>query len=278
MNAQAKIDWLSFTIPLPTPQYSGTDAAWEHVHELIRLNIGDVWSPIFDCGDWQVQQGRGVYQAARVDAKTEVRLSIGDVNADVYVECSGVACERVRSAGCFYDIFQCKEVRFSRIDLACDFDTNIDVEDIIRKGYKKSIKSRADYRTVQGDTTYIGSRKSERMLRVYRYHKPHPRSHLLRFEVEIKGDSAKQLAPQITESSCAEVCFSALKAFELRHELVANALATASPLKARQYDKAKKGRMRWLMTQVLPAIVKAHKEGDIDVSEWFETFVLPACE
>lgn len=274
-QALTKVDWLAFTIPMPAPSVIGSDEHWESVFDLMELNGADVWSPIWRGGDWEVEQGRGVYQFARVDAKSKIRLSIGDVNSDVYVEVSGQACDYVRGAGVFYEIFQQEAIRFSRIDLACDFESDVSVDEIIGKGYKASIKSRADYRTVQGDTTYVGSRKSERMLRVYRYHSPHPRSHLLRCEVELKGHTAKLIARQISESSVDEVCLQALKVFALRHELIASATARSSALPARAYDKAKKGRMRWLLTQVLPALVKAHKEGDIDARTWCEQHLFP---
>lgn len=276
--AMTKVDWLAFTIPMPSPFVNGSDETWEHVFYLIELNIGTVLTPILRTGNWEVQQGRGVYKSARVNTESKVRLSIGDVNADVYVEISGQACDIVRRMGCLYEILQCEEVRISRIDLAADFETTCSVDEIIVKGYKKSIKNRRDERTVQGDTTYIGSRKSERMLRVYRYHEPHPRSNLLRCEVELKGHTAKLIARQITETSCAAVVLSAVKVFDLQHSLIASATAQASALPSRAYDKARKGRMRWLMTQVLPALVKAHREGDIDVHAWCEAYLFPAVE
>lgn len=276
--AQCKVDWLSFTIPMPTPFAGGTDAIWEDAFKKIKLNIGDVWAPVFESGKWQLQNGRGAYRNARLNDQTKVRLSIGDVNADIYVEVSGQACQEIRRLGIFYDIFQEKAVRVCRIDLASDFECEYSVWDIIDNGYKASIKSRADYRTVQGDTAYIGSRKSERMLRIYRYHEPHPRAKFLRFEVEIKGDTARAIAPRVTASSCSEVALAALKSFGLKHSLPASACCEVSTLESHQYDKAKKGRMRWIMTQVLPALFRAHREGDIDARVFFETHLFSALE
>lgn len=260
-----KIDWISLTIPTNAPFVGGSDMVFQGVLELAVMVLPDVFAPISIIGEWEVQQGRGVYQFARMHTKTKIRLSFGDVNADIYLEISGQACDSIRGFTTLEKIFQAEDIRLSRVDLACDYETDLSVDLIIGKGYKATFKSRADWRTEDGDTTYIGSRKSERMLRVYRYHKPHPRSHLLRCEVELKGDAAKAIGRRIIASGETQACADALAIFDLQHELIRESIPTASPLRAAGSDKAKKGTARWFLKQVKPALLKAHKNGEFDV-------------
>lgn len=268
MNSYAKIDWISFTVATAAPFVSGTDMVWADVLKALHLNTDNVLTPITNVGEWEIEQGRGVYHSARVNTESKVRLSFGDVNSDIYVEISGQSCDYVRSVGILEKIFQHENIRFSRVDLATDYETDIHVEEIISKGYKTTFKSRADWRTEQGDTTYIGSRKSERMLRVYRYHPPHPRSHLLRCEVELKGDASKLAAKRIVEVGEVQACTDALAIFQLDHHLIQTTTAVASAFRASGADKVKRGTARWFLKQVKPALLKAHKNGEFDVRGW----------
>lgn len=277
-TAHMKVDWLRFSVPTASPFGGGSDFSFEGVLKLLDLALGEIAAPIFGIGDWQLQRGRGVYQHSRMNTQNKVVVSWGDVNACIDVDCSGQACEEMRSAGAFYDLLQEENMRVSRIDLASDFETDLDVSSIIAKGYNASYKTTKVERSPKGDTTNIGARKSERMLRVYRYHPPHPRSKFLRFEVEIKGRTARTIAPRITVETLVEVCASALAVFGLKHTLVSSAVGEVSALPTHPYDKANSGRMRWLMTQVLPALVKAHQQGDINAREWCETHLFSALE
>ena len=69
-----------------------------------------------------------------------------------------------------------------------------------------------------GETCYVGSQKSDRYARVYRYNPPHPRADLLRIEHVFRRDYAKKVAAEVINSSVEAIAASAGLAFGWAHE------------------------------------------------------------
>lgn len=190
-----KIDWYSFTIPSPTPFLPGESDHHDRVSRLVNSVFGPLLKPLDYSDHWSTAPAKGFYSFRSTHQPSRIAVSWGEVNAHVFVECSGQACDWLRAAGQFNALVMSTHLRVSRIDAAIDICTTTTPADFLACGYAARFsESTGDVRTKTGDTCYVGSRKSERCARVYRYQPPHPRSQFLRVETEFKGKAAKALA------------------------------------------------------------------------------------
>jgi DNA relaxase NicK len=126
-----------------------------------------------------------------------------------------------------------------------------------------------------GETAYIGSWKGERFARVYRYHKPHPRCKLLRAEVVLRGDYAKQAMNLVLSEGEVMASFIAHEAFKWSHPVWQPDQISQSRIKSQRSDKEQTGTIRWLRGDVITAILSAHNNGLFDAVRWFEEDVRP---
>lgn len=268
-----KVDWYSFTFPTSSPyETCGEDTVADIMERLDRVLLG-LWKPVIRGHGWEVQKGRGFYQHAIVDDDSKVRMSFGNVNPHVYVECSGQACSYLRSAGILNDLIELTGDRASRIDFAADFECDVKPQDFIVKAHCPAYKGRGFITSEQGDTFYIGSRKSKRMLRVYRYHAPHPRSHLLRCEAEYKGAAAKAAVKALLSNGEAVATQRALAPFGLQHELYLSANFETSKIVSKPSDRAGIGTWQWLEKQVKPALLKLAADEPQELQAWLRSII-----
>lgn len=158
--------------------------------------------------------------------------------------------------------------RSTRIDVAFDvFDSGClvaELHDAYAKGRAgRKNRSYAFYASPHGDTLYLGSRKSDLMVRVYEKGKQMRMSvDWLRFEIEIKGKFCRQhYATLLSQPESALPHL--VKMLEMSdNPVVLHLLATyraAQPLERVSRAGGSK-REEWLRTQVLSSLVKLAKE------------------
>lgn len=263
-----KIDWYSFTLPLRGIPGGAGEETIKHIDLFLELALGTNWMPVTGGHIWEIEKGRGFYQFRIREANSKVAVSWGDVNPHVYIECSGQACSYLNSAGTLENLIKETANRTSRIDFAVDIETDVDPEIFIVNNKRQAFKSGGNIFSEDGKTCYIGSRKSERYARVYRYHAPHPRSHLLRAEAEYKGDAAKVAALCVVSEGIKEACLAAHLPFQWVHPVWRPDNSTFSKLPARKYDTEQASTVRWLYGTVAQSLLKAHQDGLVDLREW----------
>lgn len=271
-----KIDWLSFTLPMRGIPGGAGEETIKHIDTFLELAIGSDWVPVAAGHVWQLEKGRGFYNFRIRNAETKVAVSWGDTNPHVYVECSGEACDLINRLGILENLIGKVATRTSRIDFAVDIETDISPNEFIVNIDGKAFKTSGHISSENGETCYIGSRKSERMARVYRYHKPHPRSHLLRVEAEYKGDAAKVAAAAVVAEGVRSACLAAHLPFRWGHPVWRPDDSTYTKLPARKYDTEQASTVRWLYGTVAQSLVKAHQSGLINLAEWLESTGLQA--
>jgi hypothetical protein len=269
-----KVDWLAFTIPMPSPTDGAGGETMAHIHKIITSYFGSCWPPVARPENWKLEQGRGFYTCRVFDDESKIRLSWGNVNAHVYVEFGGQSCDYVRATTGWYDLLEKVRTRTSRIDFAVDIECDIKPHDFIVNNDREAFKTTGFIKSENGETVYVGSRKSERMVRVYRYFIPHPRSHLLRCEAEYKGDAAKAGVAAVLLRGETQACLDAHFPFQWVHPVWKVDLARASPIAAKRSDREGISTLRWLTAAVAPSLVKAHRSGLLDVHAWFAQEVL----
>lgn len=270
-QVDCKVDWYSFTFPTGrTYENIGAETITGIMEQIDAALLG-LWQPIIGGHRWEVQKARGFYQYAIVDDESKIRMSVGNINPHVYIECSGQACDYLRTRGVLYDLIDFTRDRASRVDLCADFKTDVQPQDFIVNADCPAYKGRGSIVSEQGNTVYIGSRKGERMLRVYRYHDPHPRSKLLRAEAEYKGAAAKAAAARIVEVGEALATQEALAPFGLQHPLYLSAQFEQSKIRSKRSDKAGIGTWQWLEKQVRPALMNLAKDEPQELLAWLDT-------
>lgn len=107
------------------------------------------------------------------------------------IEHTGAGCDLLQDRDLLLPLVIQQADRLTRVDIATDMLTDERPADFAnhRTGAKTSALGYQKSNT--GETVYVGSRKSERTCKVYRYDGNHPRAAWLRVEYTYKGKNAK---------------------------------------------------------------------------------------
>lgn len=265
---QCKLDWFSFTFPISPLGEKDNEYTLSHLllafhdhtaHRFLGVVTDSLWSWLAPVGFY-----RNRIQCPRTGC--EIHWS-GD-NAYALFQASGQAVEKLLTQLDIKTIALSSNGRATRMDFAIDFVTDVPPSDFAERRDSGRIRASGRYTSETGETCYVGSRSGDRMARVYRYNPPHPRAHLLRAEVELKGDAAKIACDELTRSELTKVCLQAHLPFGWQHPLWRPGEAEISKLPARAYDREGAGTLLWLDQTVVPAIKKASEKGLINLSEW----------
>lgn len=270
-----KIDYLSFNIPNRTPFLKEDTDLLMKAHSILENFLGSMWSPIAAGHSWERHDSKGFYHTRFFDTDTKISVFVGTINAHIYVEVGGQACDQIRAMGSFEDLCQKVATRTSRVDFAVDFESECRPSEFVVNNKRKSFKAHSEIFSETGETQYVGAWKSERFARVYRYNDPHPRSKLLRAEVVLRGDYAKQAMQIKLADGELQATLAAHEAFKWEHELWQPSEAIASKIVSQRSDKEQANTIRWLNGDVAAAVANAHLNSLHDAYEWFEKYVQP---
>lgn len=265
-----KLDWFSFTFPISLQGEKDNEFTLNAVllafHDFTSHHfLGCVTNAL-----WQWEPPAGFYQSRIKCPKTSVQIQWSAGNPFALCVLSGQSCDLVLKSIDSFSLARAAGGRATRLDFAVDIETNEQPKEFFDAGFSPGIKSHGAHESHTGSTYYVGSRGSERMARIYRYHEPHPRSHLLRVEAEYKGDAAKMACELMTRLELTEVCLSAHAHFAWQSPLWQPGDLEISKIPARKYDREGAGTLRWLELSVVPALKSAHQEGLIELKKWFD--------
>jgi hypothetical protein len=262
------IDYYAFTLPIRAP-FGEID------HESIAFAVNAFVSLIsadhahkFGTGSWGIEQAKGFYSVRLRHEISGVALSIGTINAHVFCELSGRACNNLEAIDQLIPIIRATNVHCSRIDFAIDILTETDPEHFSASRNSRAFKSNGTINSPSGKTCYFGSRSSERMARVYRYNEPHPRASYLRVEAEYKGSAAKATAKHLLETSLFQACLDAHKPFGWTHPDWDEREHKSEKIAYKAYHPSNASTVRWLYGDVITALRKAIADGLVDLDDW----------
>lgn len=265
-----KLDYLSFTITGAGEEIRNSVELYWVALGLVRNHLSKQHEDfIFQDMNFIPATGRPPYRygSRRMDGGVTI---FGHPDRDeILFECTGTACASVPTIVEVQRLVHPIKHRVTRIDLAIDWETLVRPDEFIDAGYSERFKSRSSNRSNSGHTEYVGSQKSDLMARVYRYHKPHPRSHLLRMEAVFRRDRAKDccdwlvdMVPNddlLNEYLCAT--------FGWKHKL-AKAPKTAAKIPTTSVKRDTQSTVYWLYQQVTPALVRLHQDGSLNWSDF----------
>lgn len=236
--------------------------------DLVHAVFGGAWS--------RGQRSRAPYTDVWMDAESGISLYASPNLVHCCVEISGGGCERIIQLGVMQDILAKCANRITRIDIASDIETSTPAAEFVEIVSHERMRASGYQKSETGETCYVGSKKSDRYARVYRYYAPHPRAHLLRIEHVFRRKYAKSVAQEILATSLEAVSNAAGRAFGWAH-------SDWRPYEAQQADisivapeKGQGSTIAWLVRSVAPAVRRLIADGTIrDPQVFFETFFLP---
>lgn len=266
------IDWLSWTLPSVRPINDLTDLYTEAKDKMNHENR-TLAKTVFNGVGFEIGPNRPPYQRAilREDHGCAV---YGRSHTDtILYELSGRGCEVLRNSALAVEMLSTFGERVTRIDIACDVRTDERPADFSNQRSGSAFRSLGFMRSDAGETVYIGSAKSDRFCRVYRYDPPHPRSDLLRIEFVFRRDYAKATAASIVEANGINSVVSAAgNSFQFTSPQWRPDVKTDEKLQAPIVSRKDEDTVRWLYKACAPALARCLKSGAVDLSD-FLTFV-----
>jgi len=193
----AHIDWLTIVgHRKPEPNDWTVNSAYLTATEWLEARSATFREAFGSPFEWQIVRPRAPYSFARRSDDNTRTLYVHPLAAHFTLEVSGAHCGSIEALmpQVLADYADC----LSRVDLAVDIDTVTTPLSFDAQCSPDRVNTRSKMSSSTGETVYIGSRSSERFVRVYRYKPPHPRIHLLRVEFQLKGDYARALAQNVT--------------------------------------------------------------------------------
>jgi len=221
-------------------------------------------------GDWQKQErSRAPYTDAWVQSEGGITLFASPNLTHCCVEISGQGCEALIAKGLIMDVLKCCADRVTRIDVASDIETKVRPTEFVSQMNHERMRTSGHVVSDTGETFYVGSQKSDRYARVYRYNEPHPRSHLLRIEHVFRREYAKVVARTITSAGTESVAKSAGEAFGWAHKAWEPESSQYVDLSVVKAEPTMGGTVFWLIKSVAPAFKKLVAKGIIPDPEKF---------
>jgi len=270
------IDWLSFTIPMVYDTQEGQGYAGAIRNGFLYLFTLDVVESVFG-GAWTVgERSRAPYTDVWLDRENGLSLYASPNLTHATVEISGTGCEALISSGKLDDVLRGSAERITRIDIACDIETDVMPLTFTSVLSHERMRSSGYVYSDTGVTAYVGSKQSERFSRVYRYFEPHPRSHLLRIEHVFRRQHAKQVGAAIVEHGILAIAKAAGEIFGWAHPIWNVDSPAEVDISVTSAEKNAGKTVSWLVRSVAPAIQRLIEDGTIrDPEAFFRTYFLP---
>jgi len=269
------IDWLTFTIPMI---YMGTedDYAVAIQNGLLDVFSDDLVRDVFS-GAWRKEQRkRAPYTDTWMDAENGFSCYASPNLNHATIEISGQGCERLIAAGTLARVLERCASRITRVDVATDVETSTTPSEFVFFLSHERMRASGYQKSETGETCYVGSKKSDRYARVYRYYPPHPRANLLRIEHVFRREYAKSVAQAILDTSIEGVAAAAGKAFGWAHVDWKPESAQHADISIVAAERGQSSTVTWLVRSVAPAIKRLIANGTIkDADKFFETYFKP---
>lgn len=268
------IDWLTFTM---TPRFT-QDWATLEPSDLYARSIQNAFLDMFGedlvsdafGGKWeQCERSRAPYRDAWDMEQAGIRLYASPTLTHCCIEISGQGCERLIAQGVINSVLRACHTRVTRIDIAADIQTDTTPTQFTASLNNGRITASGYQKSESGETCYVGSQKSDRYARVYRYAAPHPRSHLLRIEHVFRKEYAKSVAAACLGDDMESVAAAAGNIFGWAHgDWVVDSDTSADISVVRAERQAGKT-VFWLVNSVAPAFKRLCDDGTIKNPEEF---------
>lgn len=267
MDVKAKIDWVSFTIPVKPMTTKYQDKWLDYAIDTIREHsyVMDILINVF-MNKWQNGPKRTGYN--RTITSNGITLMFGYNRQDILIEISGTGCDTLRHYKLLDKLLN--EITVTRLDIAYDVKCDTRPIYVLNKQIGSNrMKTFSQIKSSTGETAYIGSQKSERYLRIYRFDPPHERSDWLRFEFVLRKQYATHFQDIYNDThNLMDLVYSLGETFKVKHP------AFIEPVNKVEFGGFKgttsnNNTELWIIKQVVPAFKRLVSNGHIkDPYQW----------
>jgi hypothetical protein len=266
---RSKIDWLSFTMTV-RPSVNDAEAFYVSIEQAFQDAFGQANFETVFGGAWErLERGRAPYSHGWAKRDEGVTIYASPSLTHMLVEISGVGCTRIIEMGWMESVLHSIADRVTRIDIATDIPTTTLPQEFIAAGYSDRFGSVGVFSSPTGETVYIGSQKSERFARVYRYNPPHPRSDLLRVECVARRDHAKAIARAVLGVGEDGVAAALGEAYGWQHQDWQPSVTGDVDISVVQPERAAGKTVFWMVHSVAPSFKRLVRQGVITDPEGF---------
>lgn len=270
---RSHVDWLTFTLPMWFS--TRADATYEESVEYAFVSTFDAstLAKAFG-GKWERQErSRAPYTNAWTMPDAGITLFASQSLNHSCVEISGSGCERLITLGVMESVVGSIVERLTRVDIATDIETEVTPTEFVSDISHKRMRSHGTQISSTGETVYIGSQKSDRYARVYRYAKPHPRGHLLRCETVFRKAYAKACGRRLLDSGIGSVARASGEAFGFSHVVWRPDAVQEADISIVSPSRTAGNTVHWLITAAAPAFKRLVASGDIrDADEFIRKY------
>lgn len=255
-----RVDYYSYTI-FGEIEYHDHRPIW---HTILSQKCPKYLTDEIESWDWKVPKRMNGYTFG---FNINQAIFVWFNGRDIHIEITGDGCTMLYDKSALLEIISQTANEATRIDIAHDIVCDVSPSDFVALSSSKT--SASGYQNSDtGETCYVGSRKSDRTCKVYRYKNPHPRADRLRIEYTYKKQDAKNVANALISSNEAIVAFSSGERYHWEHDCFKT---LQSPdlieMKAHRKDRNTAKTIIWYKTQVLPAIKKMIQSGDYTLDD-----------
>lgn len=269
LSVRTHIDWITFTLPMwfSTRENATYEDSIEFAftstftEEILATAFGGAWQ--------RKERSRAPYTNAWEIHESGITVFASQSLNHCCVEISGQGCERLIDMGAMDGVLTAIQNRVARIDIATDIETETKPTEFVAEMKHKRMRASGFQRSETGETCYIGSQKSDRYARVYRYFSPHPRAKLLRIETVFRKEYAKIVAAECLRKDISAVAKAAGDAFGFSHSDWNTDDIETADISVIAPDRATGNTVRWLITAAAPAFRRLVDEGKIRNAEEF---------
>jgi len=258
------IDWLSFTLPCSSMIENVSDLY--HIAKGLLKGISSEHTRyIFSGEGFDNSVGRAPYRLALEREDGGCKIFGAGALESVLFELSGRGCEGLRGLESTCAFISPLLERITRLDVASDIRCTVSPSNFTNQRAHHAFRSVSFIRSDTGETVYVGSPKSDRFCRVYRYNDPHPRSELLRVEFVFRHGLAKAASALLCEAESWEK-FSRMSGntYGFTHPVWKPEFETTERLRAPIVKREDADTVSWLYKRVAPSIRRLIESGALD--------------
>jgi hypothetical protein len=267
------IDWLSYSFDISPLDEGRSWLHRSHLDSALKSAGPDTFYSWIARQDWIPGGGRTPYNQS-IFAKG-LRVYSHPALPHALMEVSGEGCETLLQENLLQDVLQTHCERLTRLDCAVDIPTQVKPSEFAKNRVVARFKAMSTAVSSTGETVYIGSRKSDRYARVYRYNPPHPRHDWLRIEHVYRGKQAKVAGRYALAHGVYALAGAAGTTYGWEHPCW-NFQAPENRLIAWRPENKQTKTEAWLISQVAPAFQRLVRDGIIDnPQQWLDRHFIP---
>lgn len=265
--AKAFIDWLSFTLDKPVCSVSNM---LDNFRALLGAHpyLAEVIDIACPEPEWKWGYGRAPYKLGW--RRTGITIYDSAYRAEMLIEMSGQFFKQLDGSH-VNAILQQYGKRSSRVDIAYDLKISERPAQMMERVGKSRIKARAVITSKTGETAYIGSRKSDQLVRIYQYDEPHPRAGITRVEYQARRKIAKAAIQAILDNDIDAVYSKTCDTFKLPECVHVDAEAADYQLERAERSTSKT--LMWIIGTCVPALKKLEEQGVIDMDQFISEYL-----